>query len=114
MFNLMVESVDAVFGALAHPIRRELVSRLSRKEMTVSDLAARYPVSLNAISKHLKVLEAAGLVSRRWEGRTSWVRLEPSALAPAREWINHYRDFWDERLDALERVLDADSDAEDA
>jgi DNA-binding transcriptional ArsR family regulator len=106
----MVESpaaLDEVFSALGHPMRRALVSRLAHGEVTVSGLARPYDVSLNAVSKHLKVLEGAGLVARRWVGREAWVRLEPGALASARDWLDHYRDFWNARFDAIEAHLDA-------
>jgi DNA-binding transcriptional ArsR family regulator len=106
----MVESthaLDEVFSALAHPMRRQLVSRLAHGEVTVTGLATPFPVSLNAVSKHLKVLEAAGLVARRWVGREAWVRLEPGAMASARDWLDHYRDFWNARFDAIEAHLEA-------
>jgi DNA-binding transcriptional ArsR family regulator len=108
-FNRMVEhraaALDDTYGALRHTIRRDLLDALRRGPSTVSDLAAPFGVSFAAVSKHLGVLEDAGLVSRTSEGRTRIVTLEPSPLADARAWLETYRRFWDERLDALHAHL---------
>ncbi|MCA9524054.1 MAG: winged helix-turn-helix transcriptional regulator [Myxococcales bacterium] len=106
-------SLDEVFSALAHPVRRSLISRLAHGEESVMRLAEPFPISLNAVSKHLKALEAAKLVKRRWEGRVAWVSLDSEALVVARDWIDHYHEFWTARLDALESYLDAQSEEPD-
>ena len=73
--------------------------------MTVGALADRFPISLNGVSKHVKVLERAGLVTRRVEGREHWVRIRPEPLGRAADWLEEFRVFWEARLDALESML---------
>lgn len=99
------EHLDNIFRALADPTRRAMLRELSRREHSVGELAAPHAMSLAAASKHLKVLEKAGLVDRRIAGRTHRVRLAPARLAEAHEWLRFYERFWSERLDALERAL---------
>ena len=99
------EPLNRVFHALADPTRRAMLRELSRRERSVGELAAPHRMSLAAASKHLKVLENAGLVDRRVAGRTHVVRLAPARLAEAHEWLRFYERFWTERLDALERAL---------
>ena len=101
----MVESLDAVFHALASEPRREMLGALASGERTVGDLATPFDISLAAVSKHLKVLEGAGLVERRVEGRTTICRLRPEPLADAREWVAFIEQFWTTRLDRLEQLL---------
>ena len=98
-------NLDDVFGALADATRRELLSRLSAGECRISDLAAPFNMSLAGVSKHIRVLEKAGLVSRRIEGRTHYCRIDPSSLENAYEWLSFYQQFWSERLDALEKLF---------
>jgi DNA-binding transcriptional ArsR family regulator len=74
-------------------------------EVTVGTLAGRFPISFNGVSKHVKVLEQAGLVRRRVSGREHWLRLRPAPLRDASRWLEHYREFWNTRLDALEDFL---------
>lgn len=109
MINLMVKynqrHLDLAFGALAHPIRRRILTRLSTGEATVAELARPFNVSAPAISKHMRVLEDAGLLSRTREGREHRCRLEQKRLKEAEAWIEHQRTFWNDRLDALERYL---------
>ena len=108
MFNHMVEGsadVDEVFHALSHPTRREMLARLRRSDLTVGQLADPLPVSLAAASKHVGVLERAGLVERTIQGRTHVCRLTPGPLASAAAWLETYETYWNERLDALEQVL---------
>jgi DNA-binding transcriptional ArsR family regulator len=100
-----VDMLDATFRALADPTRRAMVARLARGDATVSELAEPFDVSLPAISKHLRVLEAAGLLRRERQGRAHRCRLRPEPLAGAAEWIAHYRAFWEARFDALGRHL---------
>jgi DNA-binding transcriptional ArsR family regulator len=99
------EHLDSIFHALADPTRRHMIHRLAVKEHTVTELAAPFKMSLAAASKHIKVLEEAGLLNRTVRGRAHICRLEPKSLADAHEWIRYYERFWNDRLDALERVL---------
>jgi DNA-binding transcriptional ArsR family regulator len=108
-FNHMVElythEIDAVFHALSDATRRQMLRELTQGERTVSQLAGPYAMSLAAASKHIKVLEGAGLVRREIQGRTHLCRLDPGPLATAHEWLSFYERFWTGRLDALERLL---------
>jgi len=100
-------SLDRTFAALAHPTRRALLTRLARDgTATVGDLAAPFDVSLMAISKHLKVMDEAGLIRREKEGRLRRCVFQPEALRPARDWIEMHRRFWEEGLDALADYLE--------
>lgn len=104
----MVENpivLDEVFQALASEPRRRMLGVLAEGERTVGDLAAPFEMSLAAVSKHLKVLEAAQLVQRRASGRTTVCRLTPEPLADVREWVGFYEPFWTRRLDALEAIF---------
>jgi DNA-binding transcriptional ArsR family regulator len=101
--------LDQVYGAIADPTRRAIISRLAAGDENVGGLAGRFPMSFNAVSKHVKVLERAGLVRRRVQGREHVLRLEPGPLREASRWLEHYRDFWDARLDALEAMLVKDT-----
>jgi DNA-binding transcriptional ArsR family regulator len=94
-----------VFGALADPIRRAIVERLIEGEATVSELAEPFDVSLPAISRHLRVLDEAGVIARRKDGRLHHCRLVEEPFRDAIAWIVHYGAFWEERLDALEALL---------
>lgn len=98
-------SLDRTYGALAHPVRREIVSSLARREQRVTELAGGFPISLAAVSKHVQQLERAGLVQRRVVGRDHWLALRPQPLADASAWLDYYRAFWSARLDALDGVL---------
>ena len=104
----MVDDLDAVFHALANQPRRMMLGALAQGERTVGDLAGPFDISLAAISKHLLVLERAGLVERRTEGRTTMCRLRPAPLAQVRQWVAFYEQFWTTRLDRLERLLSED------
>jgi DNA-binding transcriptional ArsR family regulator len=97
--------LDRVYGAIADPTRRAIVAALAGREARVGDLAARFPITFNAVSKHVKVLERAGLVRRRVRGREHLLRLDPRPLGDAAVWLERYREFWELRLDALEAVL---------
>ena len=97
--------MDAVFHALSSAPRRELLGALATGERTVGGLASPFDMSLAAVSKHLKVLEEAGLVERRSEGRTTVCRLRAEPLAEADAWLRFYERFWTERLDQLEQLL---------
>jgi DNA-binding transcriptional ArsR family regulator len=101
----MVESLDAVFHALSSEPRRDMLGALASGERTVGDLALPFDISLAAVSKHLKVLEGAGLVERRVEGRTTICRLRPEPLSDVRDWVAFIEQFWTTRLDNLEKLL---------
>lgn len=92
--------------ALADPTRRAIVKRLSRGEARVTDIAQPFSMSLNAVSKHIHILERARLVRRRRRGREHLLSLNPAPLGEAAHWIEHYRRFWEERLDRLGDYLD--------
>lgn len=93
--------LDQVFGALAHPTRRALLVRLRQGEANVNDLASPHGVSLPAISRHLKVLEKAGLIGRNSDGKFRSCHLIPDATSEAAGWLEEHRAFWTGRLDAL-------------
>jgi DNA-binding transcriptional ArsR family regulator len=99
-------TLDVVFSALAHPIRRSMIERLSEGDCAVSDLAAPHDVSLPAISKHLRVLEEAGLLEQTPDGRIRRCALKARPLSAAFSWIVQYRLFWEDALDALARNLE--------
>ncbi|HKP30010.1 MAG TPA: metalloregulator ArsR/SmtB family transcription factor [Gemmatimonadales bacterium] len=109
MVNSSPAQLDRVFHALSDPTRRAMVARLSKGEATVSTLAAPFTTSLPAISKHLRVLEEAGLVKRAVRGREHHCSLEPRPLETAAEWIEYHQRFWETRLDALEDLLTSDA-----
>ncbi|HYY05529.1 MAG TPA: metalloregulator ArsR/SmtB family transcription factor [Candidatus Limnocylindria bacterium] len=94
-------SLDAVFSALSDPTRRAIVARLATGEASVSDLAAPFDMSLVAVTKHLGVLERAGLLQHRKRGRVRYCRLAPAPLRTADDWLARYRVFWQTRLDSL-------------
>lgn len=96
-------ALDSVFAAVSDPTRRAILARLQSGEMTVSEIAAPYEMSLHAVSKHIRVLESAGLVERDIRGREHFCRIDARPLREAASWIDHYREFWEQRLEALER-----------
>ena len=97
--------LDQVYGALADPTRRTILGILAEGEVNVGSLAERFPITLAGVSKHVKVLERAGLVERTVHGREHRLRLNPDPLREASAWLEHYRAFWDARLGALEEFL---------
>jgi DNA-binding transcriptional ArsR family regulator len=99
------EGLDETFAALADPTRREILVALAQGDRSVSDLAAPFNMSLPAVSKHLGVLERAGLITREREGRVRRCRLEREPLADALQWIAAYGRFWEQSFDSLERLL---------
>lgn len=101
--------LDRVFHALSDPTRRAIVQRLFQSKGTVSTLAEPFDMSLNAVSKHLKVLERAKLIDRDIVGRTSVCSLNLDPLQNANEWIQQYTQFWNEVLDSLELHLECDA-----
>jgi DNA-binding transcriptional ArsR family regulator len=107
MPTLAEEQLDAAFAALADPTRRAIVGRLAGGDATVSELAAPFAMSLPGISKHLKVLERSGLISRRRDAQFRPCHLEVEALDQTLDWITVHRRIWDERFDKLETHLSA-------
>jgi DNA-binding transcriptional ArsR family regulator len=97
--------LDQVYGAIADPTRREILGILAEGEVNVGSLAERFPISLNGVSKHVKVLERAGLVERTVQGREHRLRLNAEPLLEASKWLEHYRTFWEDRLGELEAFL---------
>lgn len=117
MLNKMVkrfpDRLDSTFSALADPTRRAIVERLTRGEASVGELAEPFSISLPAVSRHLSVLERAGLVERTKRGRVRHCRLIEEPMRDALEWIAAYGRFWETQLDSLGRFL-AETDAEKA
>jgi DNA-binding transcriptional ArsR family regulator len=99
--------LDAVFAALADPTRREILARLAEGESSVTRLAEPFDISLPAVSRHLKVLEGAGLLAREKDGRVHRIRMVPDSMLDALEWMAHHGRFWEEQLDSLEAFLRA-------
>jgi DNA-binding transcriptional ArsR family regulator len=102
----VADRLDRTFGALADPTRRAILARLAKGEASVTELAEPFEMSLPAVSKHLKVLERAGLVSRGRERQWRPARLRPTPIKEVAEWTDRYRRFWDERYDRLDEYLD--------
>lgn len=99
------DKLDLVFHALADATRRSLLEKVKKSPMRVTDLAAEYSMSLNAVSKHLKVLEKAELIQREVSGRVHFCQANPAELEKAQKWIDHYTSFWNQRLDQLESFV---------
>lgn len=99
------DPLSAQFAALADPTRRAILARLCEGEATVNELAAPFDMSLPAVSKHLKVLEKAGLISRSREAQWRPAKLEPMALKGVADWLEHYRRYWDGSFDRLDSYL---------
>ncbi|UEM01951.1 metalloregulator ArsR/SmtB family transcription factor [Skermanella rosea] len=108
MVEQQTTNLDLVFQALADPTRRAMLRDLASGERRIGELAAPFSMSLEAASKHVRVLERAGLVRRQVRGRAHVCRIEPAPLAAAQDWIRFYEQFWTGRLDALEALLKAE------
>ena len=104
-------TLDTIFHALGDATRRAMLGELAAGERTISELAEPFAISLAAVSKHIKVLESAGLVRRDVRGRTHVCSLDPVPLMSADQWLGVYRRFWSGRLDTLERILRAEDAA---
>lgn len=107
-FNHMVEQtieLDSIFHSLADPTRRDILARVARTELSVGDLVQKYDVSFAAISKHLRVLEKAKLIVKRREGKKQMVTLAPGALMTADEYLEQYRQMWEQRYKKLDALL---------
>jgi len=98
--------LDQVFGALADPTRRVILERLTRGEATVGELARPFRMSRPAVSKHLRVLERAGLVHRTIDGRITRCNLSAGPMRDAAKWVERYREYWDDQLDQFKRYLE--------
>jgi DNA-binding transcriptional ArsR family regulator len=105
MVELEAPELSPVFHALGDPTRRRMLRELAAGERTVGELAQPFAISLAAASKHIKVLEGAGLIRREVRGRTHFCRLDPGPLESAHEWLGFYERFWTDRLDVLDRLL---------
>jgi DNA-binding transcriptional ArsR family regulator len=101
-----VVAENKIFHALADPSRRAILESLTHGEAAVKDLTARFDISQPAVSQHLATLKEAGLVSGRPEGRCVYYRVEPRGMKPLFDWIAHYRTFWTEHVERLERLLE--------
>ncbi|HEY8010071.1 MAG TPA: metalloregulator ArsR/SmtB family transcription factor [Rudaea sp.] len=108
-----MSSLDLAFAALGDPTRRRIVARLARGRMRVTDLAHPFDMSLNAVSKHLKVLERSGLLKRERLGREHWLQLRGAPLREIVRWTSQYERFWNERLDALGEFLSIQQENDD-
>lgn len=105
---MIQEHLDRTLGALADPTRRAILQGLTAGESRVTEIARRFPMSLNAVSKHIRVLEEARLVRRRKAGREHWLALDPQPLDEAAAWLNAQRELWVSRLNALGSLLDSE------
>ena len=104
--ELSDHELDRAFGALADPTRRAILGRLARGDAGVLDVAAPFPMSQPAVTKHLSVLEEAGLISRHRLARQRLCHLEPRRLKQLSDWVGSYREFWEESFERLDEVLD--------
>ncbi len=109
MVEYMDQHLNQTYAAIADPTRRAILMRLAQGEARVTDIAEPFAMSLNAVSKHVRVLERAGLVRRHVKGRDHYLALDAEPLRAASAWIDTYRQFWEERLDALESFLQQQS-----
>jgi DNA-binding transcriptional ArsR family regulator len=98
-------SLDSTFAAVSDPTRRDILTALTAGEASVTQLAAPFDVSLQAVSKHVGVLAAAGLVAREKRGRVQWCSLAAAPMKAADDWLGTYREFWEEQLDSLDAYL---------
>jgi DNA-binding transcriptional ArsR family regulator len=102
-------SLDTIFSSLADPTRRDILKRVSRKSLTISEIAKHYHLTFAAVSKHLKVLEKAELVTKQRKGKEQMVHIAPQALVAAEDYLEQYRALWEDRFDRLETLLKKES-----
>ena len=114
MVNYGAGTLDSTFAALSDPTRREILQRLSGGERAIGELAERFDISLPAVSKHLTVLQRAGLIVRRKQGRVRRCRLLARPMREAAAWIQRYRRFWEQQFDQLARYLEENPEEENA
>ena len=107
---MAADQLSAVFGALADPTRRAILARLTKSDATVAELSAPFKMSQPAVSRHLKVLEQAGLISRRRRATARLSHLEAKPLREATGWLARYQEYWDESYDRLDALLAAQDD----
>lgn len=100
-----VADLDNVFNSLADPTRRDILKRISTKELTIGEIAQHYKMTFAAISKHLKVLERARLIVKQRNGKQQIIKLAPKTFKDARDYLDYYKRFWEEKFDALEEYL---------
>ena len=100
-----VSELDTIFGSLSDPTRRDILARVARAEFSVGELVKFYDISFAAVSKHLKILEQAQLISKRKEGKKHMITLAPGALKSADDYLEQYRKRWQSRFDKLEMLL---------
>jgi DNA-binding transcriptional ArsR family regulator len=105
-------ALDRVFSAVSDPTRRAILARLADSDARVTDVANDFPISLNSTSKHIRMLESAGLVRRTVRGREHILSLDAAPLAEAAEWVEHYRRFWSEQLASLDAFVTSRGKAE--
>lgn len=105
----MSADLNAVFGALSDPTRRRIVERLARQPLTVGQIASEFPLTQPAISKHVRVLESAGLLERTIEGRVHYCTLSPDVMQEIRDWIERQARYWNAALDRLDKILAKES-----
>jgi DNA-binding transcriptional ArsR family regulator len=105
-------TLDRVFSAVSDPTRRAILARLAESDARVTDVAGAFPISLNSTSKHIRVLEGAGLVRRRVQGREHILSLDAAPLAEVAEWIEHYHRFWSDQLASLDTFVTSRDNAE--
>jgi DNA-binding transcriptional ArsR family regulator len=98
-------NLDTIFGSLADPTRRDILQRVTGNQLTISEIAQPYDMSLAAISKHIKILEKASLIIKRRKGKEQIVTLAPGALDEASDYLDSYRQLWEERFNRLEELL---------
>ncbi|MBB3460074.1 helix-turn-helix transcriptional regulator [Rhizobium sp. BK377] len=111
---MQTDILSAAFAALADPTRRAIIARLAEGEASVNELAAPFDMSLPAVSKHLKVLEKAGLISRGKEAQWRPAKLEPMAMKSIADWLEQYRRFWESSFDRLDGYLQKIQKADDS
>lgn len=107
MVNRRMADLDLVFSALSDPTRRRIVERLARGRLSVGQIASEFPISQPAISKHVRILEDAGLLERTIDGRVHYCDISPAAMEAVSSWIDRQRTYWNAALDRLDAMLNA-------
>ncbi|MDQ3014869.1 MAG: metalloregulator ArsR/SmtB family transcription factor [bacterium] len=102
--------LDRVFNSLADPTRRDILKRVAKKELSVSEVAEPYKLTFAAISKHLKVLEKAKLIEKRRQGTHQYIALSPPGLEEAAKYLERYRELWEEKFDRLDKILKVENE----
>lgn len=109
---MRTQPIDDAFFALSHPVRRAILERLALEDQSVADISAPFDVGPSQMTKHLHVLERAGLLSREKQGRVHRLHFEAQAMEPIMDWMTKHKQFWETRLDALGEYLDSLEDAD--